>query len=91
MPIGVDGEVGNMSVEVPDPPGANVTSDGDADGTKPGDETVVESEILPWKLLRLVRVIVADPDVPRGTGRDCGLAAMLKSGAAPTLNVTVVE
>ena len=68
-----------------------MSSDGDTDGKKPGDETVAESEILPRKLLRLVRVIVADPDVPRGMGRDCGLTAMLKSGAAPTLNVTMVE
>ncbi len=80
-----------MSVEIPDPPATKTISEGDADGTKPADEIVVESEILPWKLLRLVRVIVADPDVPRGIGRDCGLAAMLKSGAAPTLNVIVIE
>jgi hypothetical protein len=80
-----------MSVEVPDPPGANATTDGDTDGTKPGDEMVVESEMLPWRLLRLVRVIMADPDVPREMGRDCGLTAMLKSGAAPTLSVIVVE
>ncbi len=91
MPVGVDGDVGNTSVEIPEPPATNVSSDGDTDGKKPGDETATESEILPRKLLRLVRVIVADPDVPRGMGRDCGLIAMLKSGAAPTLNVTVIE
>ena len=87
----MDGDVGNVSVETPDPPATKLRSDGDADGTKPGDEMVVESDILPWKLLRPVRVIMAVPDVPRGTGRDCGLAAMLKSGAAPTVKVIVVE
>ncbi len=64
----MDGDVGKVSVAIPDPPDTNVTSDGNTDGTKPGDEMVAESAILPWKLFRLVRVIVADPDVPRGMG-----------------------
>ncbi len=46
---------------------------------------------VPVKPLRLDIVRATDSEVPRRTGKDVGFAAMLKSWAAPTLTVTVVE
>jgi hypothetical protein len=62
---------------------------GDSDGVKPGDETVADNATTPAKRFWLIRVIVADPDVPCRMGIDWGLADMVKSGAAPTLRVIV--
>ncbi len=78
-------------VAVADWPDPSVRLDGDRDETKPGDETVTERERLPEKLFRLVRVIVADPEEPRRTCRDCGMAEMLKSLDGPTVSEIVVE
>ncbi len=79
-----------MSVEIPVPPDVNVTADGDRLGTKPADEMVADKVIVPVKPLRLVIVIVAEPEEPRRMGTDCGLAAMLKSAAGPTTKVITV-
>ena len=80
-----------MSVEIPLPADAKVTAAGDRLGTKPADEMVADKVITPVKPLRLVKVIVAEPDEPRRIGTDCGLAAMLKSAAGPTTRVITIE
>jgi hypothetical protein len=90
-PSGVVDEVGIFSVAVPDPPEVNVTLDGNRVGTKPREETVAESAMLPVKPLILARVIVVETEEPRRTGKDCGLAEIEKSCAAPTSTVIVVE
>jgi hypothetical protein len=64
-----------------------VTEDGDNEGVKPGDETVADKATPPAKRFWLFRVIVTDPDVPSRMEICCGLAVMVKSGAAPTLRV----
>jgi len=90
VPVGVEGDVGRVSVEIPVPADVKVTVDGDRLGTKPADEMVADNVITPVKPLRLVKVIVAEPDEPRRTDTDCGLAAMLKSAAGPTTRVITV-
>jgi hypothetical protein len=90
VPVGVEADVGSVSVEIPLPADVRLTADGDKLGTKPADEMVAAKLIMPVKPLRLVKVIVADPKEPRRIGTDCGLAAMLKSAAGPTTRVITV-
>ncbi len=83
--------VGTARVEVPDPPRFKDNDEGDKDGARIPDETVAERLMVPENPKRLVRVIVADPEVPLRTGREMGLAERLKSCAWPTFTVMIVE
>jgi hypothetical protein len=88
VPVGVVAEVETVSVEIPDPPETRLTVDGDSDGKTPATEVVEVIVMVPARLFWLVRVMAAEPEEPRKMGRDCGLAEMLKSWAAPTFRVT---
>ncbi len=56
---------------------------GFSDAVSPDGETDDESDTVPEKLLRLVRVIEDEPDEPEGKVRVDGLPEMLKSGEVP--------
>ena len=90
MPVGVEADVGRVSVEIPVLADVRLTADGDKLGTKPAEEMVAAKLTMPERPLRLVKVIVADPKEPLRIGTDCGLAAMLKSAAGPTTRVITV-
>ncbi len=90
-PSAVVGEVGRFRVAVPDPPEAKITLDGTMDGVNPGDEMVAERAMLPENPFWLERVTATDPEVPRCTGKDRGLAETVKSFADPTVKLIVVE
>ena len=83
--------VGILRLALAVPPVVSVTLDGERVGTKPGDETTADSVMVPLRELILASVIVAETEVPRRTGMDCGLAEIENSGAAPVMSVMVVE
>ena len=53
-----------MRVDDPEPPEVRATLVGLRDVVRPDGETVGESETVPEKLLRLVRLMVEFPDEP---------------------------
>ncbi len=86
--LGADEEM--VRVDDPDPPEERLTLVGPRDAVKLGDETEVDSDTMPEKLLRLVRFIVAVPEEPEEIVRLEGLLEVLKSGIL-TFTVTLCE
>jgi hypothetical protein len=81
-----------VSVEVPVPPADRTTLGGLKDVVgrllTVALETAAWSVTVPWKPLRLVRVIVEVADAPIPMVRDVGLADMLKSGGGTEMVTT---
>ena len=74
-----------MRIEDPEFPEARVTLVGLADAESPDGVTETVREIVPWNPLRLVRVMLADPDWPALIVRVDVLDDIAKS---PTVTVT---
>ena len=98
MPVPVDDVVRAENSELSDCPGARVTVLGVnvKDGTVPPGgswETIVVTPLrlmVPWKLLILVRVMIAVAAMPLGTEMAAGRALALKSGAPTTTGTVTV-
>jgi hypothetical protein len=88
VPVGVEDGTTTVRIEVPVPLDVTVTLFGLRAGAGPDGKTEAERNTVFEKPLMLPRLIVAVPDCPAGTGREEGLALMLKS---TTLTVIVTE